>query len=432
MKGKAIKTISIFMLVFALVIGLAGATGGKVYAASETTKINLNENSTITITEEGTYEISGTASEGQIRVDANNIKGEVVLVLNNVNLTCKDEPAILIYSKSIESEDCTVVIKTIEGTTNTVSGGKIKESVLGENQDDLPYYIEKDYDDDGTYYERYKYDGAISSDVSIVFEGEGTLIINSLKKEGIEGKQNITFNSGNYIINSLDDGINACTDNKATITINGGTVLVNVTDEAEEGDAIDSNGELYINGGKVFAFACEKSQDNGLDADNGIYINGGYVVATGNMGEAVSTESKQKNLQLQFSSKVSKDELIVLTDSNLNPLTAFKTDREYSVLTISTPELTTDNINVYSGGEIEGTAENGLYTKISSYKVGTEKEYSSVQQHVGPMGFDRPMGEMFNGQSENDMTFVYVLLAAMTVILLILVVVLIIGKRRKE
>lgn len=432
MKGKAIKTISIFMLVFALVIGLAGATGGKVYAASETTKINLNENSTITITEEGTYEISGTASEGQIRVDANNIKGEVVLVLNNVNLTCKDEPAILIYSKSIESEDCTVVIKTIEGTTNTVSGGKIKESVLGENQDDLPYYIEKDYDDDGTYYERYKYDGAISSDVSIVFEGEGTLIINSLKKEGIEGKQNITFNSGNYIINSLDDGINACTDNKATITINGGTVLVNVTDEAEEGDAIDSNGELYINGGKVFAFACEKSQDNGLDADNGIYINGGYVVATGNMGEAVSTESKQKNLQLQFSSKVSKDELIVLTDSNLNPLTAFKTDREYSVLTISTPELTTDNIKVYSDGEIEGTAENGLYTKISSYKVGTEKEYSSVQQHVGPMGFDRPMGEMFNGQSENDMTFVYVLLAVMTVILLILVVVLIIGKRRKE
>lgn len=432
MKGKAIKTISIFMLIFAFIVGLSRATGGKVYAASETTKINLNENSTITITEEGTYEISGTASEGQIRVDANNINGEVVLVLNNVNLTCKDEPAILIYSKSIESENCTVVIKTIEGTTNTVSGGKIKESVLGENQDDLPYYIEKDYDDDGTYYERYKYDGAISSDVSIVFEGEGTLIINSLKKEGIEGKQNITFNSGNYTINSLDDGINACTDNKATITINGGTVLVNVTDEAEEGDAIDSNGNLYINGGKVFAFACEKSQDNGLDADNGIYINGGYVVATGNMGEAASTESKQKYLQLQFSSKVSKDELIVITDSNLNPLTAFKTGREYSILTISTPELTTDNIKVYSGGEIEGTAENGLYTKISSYTVGTEKEYSSVQQHVGPMSFDRPMGEMFNEQSENDMTFVNVLLVIMTVILLILVVVLIIGKRRKE
>ncbi len=50
-----------------------------------------------------------------------------------------------------------------------------------------------------------------------------------------------------------------------------------------EGDGIDSNGWLVINGGTVIAQACATSGDAGIDSDKGIYINGGKVIASGNM-----------------------------------------------------------------------------------------------------------------------------------------------------
>ena len=86
----------------------------------------------------------------------------------------------------------------------------------------------------------------------------------------------ITINSGTYNIQSLDDGINACRESESIITINGGTVIVNILDDADEGDGINSNGYIYINGGTVYAFA-HPGSDNGLDSDFGTYIDGGTV-----------------------------------------------------------------------------------------------------------------------------------------------------------
>lgn len=431
MKVKKLKKTIIFIVAAILVMNIFSLATNNVFADEDVTKINLDEitDSKINITEAGTYELTGTLEDGQLRIDANEIDGDVVIILNNANITCEDEPAILAYSKSITDTKCSVTIKTVEGTTNEISGGKIKVSVIDEDQGEIPYYIDKDYDDDGTYYERYKYDGAISSDVSLTFEGEGTLIVNSLKKEGIESKQNITFNSGNYEINSLDDGINACTDNESVITINGGTILVNVTDEAEEGDAIDSNGSLYINGGYVYAFACESSQDNGIDADQGIYINGGYVVATGNMADAVSSDSKQAYLQLQFNDKVEADELITITDENGDAIVAFKTDRAYSILTISVPNLATEDIIVYEGGTIEGKSENGLYTEITSYVKGNQKEYSDIEEHA--MGMPGEFeGNMINNNTTSNDKVLYIMILTFTIILVILVIVLINLKKK--
>lgn len=430
MKVRKMKKTIIFIVAAILVMNIFSLATNNVFADEDVTKINLDEitDSKINITEAGTYELTGTLENGQLRIDANEIDGDVVIVLNNANITCEDEPAILVYSKSITDTKCSVTIKTVEGTTNEISGGKIKVSVIDEEQSEIPYYIEKDYDDDGTYYERYKYDGAISSDVSLTFEGEGTLVVNSLKKEGIESKQNITFNSGNYEINSLDDGINACTDNVSVITINGGTILVDVTDEAEEGDAIDSNGSIYINGGYVYAFACESSQDNGIDADQGIYINGGYVVATGNMADAASSDSKQAYLQLQFNDKVEADNLITIVDKNDNPVVAFETGRAYSILTISVPNLTTEDITVYEGGTIEGKSENGLYKEITSYTKGTQKEYSNIEEHAMGMPGEFETN-MMNNTTSNDKVL-YIMILAFTIILVILVIVLINLKKK--
>lgn len=247
----------------------------------------------------GTYEFSGILTNGQISINANNIIGEVRIVLNNVNITCKSAPAIFVYCKDTENEDCKVVIETASGSTNTIVGGKIKQSVESwEEQDSILYSIEKGYDDDRQYYERYKYDGAISSDISLTFEGSGTLNVTFSKKEGIESKMHITINSGTYNIQSLDDGTNACRESESIITINGGTVIVNILADADEGDGIDSNGYIYINGGTVYAFAHPWS-DNGLDSDLGTYIDGGTVddnnVYTNINSIDLSSMTKQEN-----------------------------------------------------------------------------------------------------------------------------------------
>ena len=400
-------------------------------SSSDAENSNIEITNIININKSGTYEITGSLSDGQIAINSNSINGDIIIILNNASITCENAPAIFVYNKQTNSTNCNITIKTANNSNNTISGGKIKQSVEGwSDQSEILYYIEKGYDDDRQYYERYKYDGAISSDISLTFEGEGTLIVNALAKEGIESKRDITINSGNYIINSLDDGINASTDNESVITINGGTILVNVTDEAEEGDGIDSNGYIYINGGTIYAFASEKSQDSGLDSDCGIYINGGTVVGTGNMADSISNESKQEFMQLQFKTKVSEDTLITITDENKNPIVAFKSDRSYSVLTISTPDFAEGNHYVYEGGSIEGTSQNGLYTKINSYTEGTEKEYTEGSNMEGPAGFDKSMDDMKNINENRTIKVYYYVIIVLLIALVILTIFAIVLKKK--
>lgn len=112
--------------------------------STDATNSNIEISNIININSAGTYEFSGTLTDGQISVNANNIVGEVRIVLNNVNITCKNSPAIFVYCKYTENEDCKVVIETASGSTNTIVGGKIKQSVESwEDQDSILYFIER-------------------------------------------------------------------------------------------------------------------------------------------------------------------------------------------------------------------------------------------------------------------------------------------------
>lgn len=398
-------------------------------SSEDASKANIAISNIVNIQNSGVYEFTGNLNDGQISINSNNINGDVVIVLNNVNISCENAPAIFVYNTATKSDVCNVIIKTSKDSTNTVSGGKIKQSVEGwSDQSQILYYVEKDYNDENKYFERYKYDGAISSDISLTLEGEGILTINSLAKEGIEVKRDLTINSGNYIINSLDDGINACADNESIITINDGNILVNVLSEADEGDGIDSNGYLYINGGSIFSFASEKSEDSGLDSDLGIYINGGNVVATGNMSDGVSDDSKQNFIQLQFNDKILKDTLITVTDNDKNPIIGFLSDRSYKVLVLSKAGINDKQYKVYEGGTIEGVSENGLYTEIISYNGGTEKQFNNISN----MGNFKDMPKDMNNFNLNSNKIFYCIIIGLGVILVILVVIGIITKKMSK
>jgi hypothetical protein len=143
------------------------------------------------------------------------------------------------------------------------------------------------------------------------------------------------------------------------------------------------------------------------------------------MADAVSDESTQTFLQLQFNSKVEKGDLITITDSDENALVAFKSDRAYSILTVSTSNLVDENYNVYEGGTVKGTSENGLYTIIDSYEKGTEKEYSTTTDMKGPGGFGNDFRNGINNNfSKYNIYVILIMIAVLAVILIILVIVL--------
>lgn len=404
--------------------------------SSEAKEANVEVANIINITKAGTYEFTGTLTDGQISINANNVSGEVIILLNNANITCKDAPAIFVYGKDIENENCKVIIKTAKDTTNTLTGGKLKTSVEGwEDQDDLIYCVEKGYNDEHEYYERYKYDGAISADISLTFEGEGILKVVSTEKEGIEVKQDITINSGTLIVESPDDGINTCTDNESDITINGGTTVVKVSLESDEGDGIDSNGKLTVNGGSVYASA-HPGSDNGLDASQGVYVNGGTVLSTGDMQEEFKSSNNQNIIQMSLSTQVNADDSVVIVDENGNAVFAFKTDRQFSALGYSSEDLSDETYTVYSGTDITGTVdENGIYTKVDSFNADNLTKQENSGRGMGMQG--GPQGDFENRKQRNeqkgsDNQYFIIVLGVCGGLLVLTIIIAIVSNRKKK
>lgn len=379
---------------------------------------NIKIDDIITITKAGEYKFTGSLSNGQIAVNANEINGEVKIILDNAKITSKDAPAIFIYSKDINNEKCKVTIETTKGSENEVAGGKIKQSVLDfKNQDEILYNVEKNYDDDGTYFERYKYDGAISSDISLTFDGEGLLNVYGNKKEGIEGKMHITVNGGTVIIRSVDDAINAAADGKSIITVNEGMVVAFLTEEAEEGDGIDSNGSIVINGGTVYSFACPGA-DSGLDADLGTTINAGRVISTGSMNDSVTFGKDINYARASFN--VNLGDIICVADEEDNIVFAMKADRRMQNFLYTSNELKQDEkYIVYTNASIEGDLDEwNIYKNITSSDVtnATKNEFNNVR---GPGN----MGDFNNIRMGGNLETVGIILTIIGALLAIVVIV---------
>lgn len=406
----------------------------------EPLKINV-----ININTVGNIELSGELT-GMIAVNSNVLNDEVNLILNGVKIDTdsKKVPAIYVYNKDITNTTSKVTIVAKENTKNYIEGGKLKKvSLIGSDELDnysnkytgsdyanyTNYYgvyktselndilfakITADNDDlkDGDPYYFYKAAGAISSDIDLYFNGSGYLEVTSKNKEGIETKGNLEFSGGigDYVINAEDDCLNTTTKSSSnknarnTLTINVKSLTAIVSNDADEGDAIDSNGELYINGGNIIAIA-KPGADAGIDSETGTYINSGEVIATGDMVDAISNSSKQNFVVLSFKEKVQKDTLITLLDSNENVVFSYKTDREYTNLVFSSSKLVNGTYYLYRDGNIDGTISNGLYTTVNSYDKGTQLGYANSGLMSGPGGMGgngRP--EMPNGQAPSDNT----------------------------
>ena len=145
--------------------------------------------------------------------------------------------------------------------------------------------------------------------------------------------------------------------------MNGGVLTITVTGETGEGDGIDSNGWLVINGGTVIASACSDSADAGIDSDMGIHINGGTVAATGHMLDRIE-DGGQNYAVFQFAQKQDGNAVISLKDGDGTAVLEYAPGNDYSVLVCSSPNLTEGTYTLWSDGKQLAGQSGARYGKL--------------------------------------------------------------------
>ena len=295
----------------------------------------------VNITAPGAYRITGKLSAGQIRVDLGDDAYEdpdavVELILDNADITCTVAPAILFLNTYECDGNWSTDSAKPDVDTSAAGANLILE---GENTVNGSYVAKIFKDRDGEK-KLWKQDGAIYSYMSMNVFGPGSLEVNAAN-EGLDTELHLTINGGNITINSDNDGINTNEDGVSVTTINAGNLTI-FAGLGAEGDGIDSNGYLVINGGNVLSCA-KPISDAGLDSDMGSFIHGGTVVAMGSAMDWAESDSGQVTINLQFAGqqKAGSDIRIVREDGTkvFNFVPTGGTFRDFSGLIISDPAL---------------------------------------------------------------------------------------------
>ena len=225
---------------------------------AEVTTITLSDNNTsidgegasvsdniVTISNSGTYVLSGKLTDGQIIVDTDDDE-KVKLVLNGVNIS-SESSAIYVISAPKK-----VILNSVSGSVNLFYDGT-NYIVPDEEQTDDAVYP----------------NACIYSCEDLKFSGDGEIYIMSNSGKGVNSKDDIEITSGKIIINSADDGIRG----NDSVTISGGIITV-----ISGADGIKSaNGEstekgfINISEGEINI----KSATDAIQSANTLTVSGG-------------------------------------------------------------------------------------------------------------------------------------------------------------
>ncbi len=234
-----------------------------------------SNNKVLHINKAGTYILEGTWN-GQINIDIKDDE-KVKLILNGVDISCTVAPAILFenayecaleYGETFNTDDSGVTVSLNEETVNNITGNNIYRMLKNVYKNENSKVQKKIR----------KYDAAFYSKVSMNIEGKGILNINS-NFEGLDSEMHLTIKDGNITINSVDDGINVNEDDISVVSFLGGTVNINHI-IGSEGDGVDSNGYVIIDGGKLNINGIVMP-DNAIDSDQIIDYRSGNITIDG-------------------------------------------------------------------------------------------------------------------------------------------------------
>ena len=340
------------------------------------TKEEADAHTVVHITKAGQYVLSGKLSKGQIAVDlgedaASDPNAVVTLVLNGMDITCEVAPAVIFYNVyECGQKDEATATKDVDLTN---AGARVILANNSINKVDGSYVariykpgtveLTEDGKEVADAEKLHKYDAAFYSKMSMRIQGghsgngNGYLQIEA-DNEGLDSELHLTVDGGIIQIESGNDGINTNEDNVSVTTINDGFLTIVVNGATGEGDGIDSNGWLVINGGTVVAQACAFSGDAGIDSDKGIHINGGTVMAGGHMLDRI--EDGGQTYAVFTMGQSNKTGVISMKNADGDTLVTQSIINDYSTLVISSPHMTPGDYTLWVGEEqLKGTAAQG-------------------------------------------------------------------------
>lgn len=367
--------------------------------------------------------------------DTDEGKGYVLIDDATVNVTSSEDGISAETNLTINSGEINLVTGSgSAGTIQTVDGEEVSCKGLKASQ-----AIEVN----GGYITIDSCDDSVHSNGTIVIN-DGTFKLNT-GDDGIHADTELTINNGTIdiekcyeglesdIINIVDgsinivasdDGINAAdgsssssdefipnNENQTTITeqdrtpggmmktgdsqlnISGGYIVVDAS-----GDGLDANGNITMTGGTVIVNGPTSGGDGAIDYDGTFDISGGTLIAAGSsqMAQSVSDTSTQYTINYRFTSTQKAGTIFRLVDENGNNIVTFAPTKEYQSVVVSSPNLTTGNYKVYSGGTCDGEVTDGLYsdgnysgeTELTSFTI------SSINTNIAQDGSTFDSNEM--------------------------------------
>lgn len=197
-------------------------------------------------------------------------------------------------------------------------------------------------------------DDGIHSDTALTIDG-GSIDI-QLAYEGLEAPS-IIQNAGYVSIVAKDDGLNANggggmfpfpsgeasgeTDNSdmPLLRVTGGTLIVD-----SGGDGLDSNGNLYVEGGLVYVSGPSTNWDAALDSGEGgeLIFSGGTVMAAGYSGMMESPEAAdnaQPAIYYTQSEYCPDGASVTLTDADGNVICEYAFAHSFNCVVITSPDI---------------------------------------------------------------------------------------------
>ena len=227
--------------------------------------------STVTITEAGTYVLSGTLTDGQVIIDVGD-EDDVRLVLENASITCTTTAPV--YAKNADKVIISLPENTESTVTDTVTGTDGKDALTA----------------------------AIFAKCDLSVNGTGTLNVNANANDGITSEDKLKITGGVLNITSADDSLVG----KDAVLIKDGTVHITASGNGIKSTKSEADkGYVYIGGGTVNITA----EQDGIQAETSVLISAGEVKVTAGGGSA-NGEQKTGNAMFGGAQSTTTDETL--------------------------------------------------------------------------------------------------------------------------
>lgn len=328
--------ISIMAVAALLLAGSALADGSITLSPDGSTSTDasvLIDGQTVTITQEGTYQIAGTLDDGALIVESSE-NAKITLVLGGVSIKNTTGAAIQIGT----ADDVTIELE--EGTTNVLQSGEevdIAAATEGEEASG----------------------GALQSKADLKIKGKGSLTVLGYLNNGIHCTKDLKIKNGNISVTALGHGIKG----KKSVTVSGGTVTVTsgkdgiTSDETEN----EEKGFVTIEGGEIII----TSAGDGVSAETTLTVTDGVISIISGGGSA-NAQQKTDNMRgwWDFDNSTSDDDSV--SCKGLKAGKALVISGGSITIDAQDDALHTDGDMTISGGEcILSTGDDGAHAELS-------------------------------------------------------------------